>query len=808
MSAPEKILNSEMSKTVVLNLGSGDLDNGFERVTAQLWTAGHSRPEQFIGSLPAAPALVELYRNWQSVYQALNARQQLLSPSQQEDDDDLEIDEGGISNVSVVSFDELCQNFQEGMNAWLKSFEFLNIDRQLRTQLSPAEEIRVIIETNDELLRRLPWHRWDFFKDYPLAEIALSRPEYKRARPSQPKVTRQKVRILAILANSQGIDLEAESRFLKSLPDAETHFLVNPTRKEFNTQLWNPAGWDILFFAGHSQSEGETGRIYINDNKTNNSLTIEQLEEALKAAIDNGLRLAIFNSCDGLGLANALEKLNIPTVIVMREPVANRVAQDFFKHFLDGFAVERLPLYLSVQQARRKLQGVEDEFPGASWLPVICQNPAVEPPTWLQLGGIPPMQKHPNSPLLQDENARRLLELELAIALREDNLTRRLATRDQVKEENWDLVKHLASSRLVVTNRNESTEEETVEVVHEALIRSWGRLGHWLQIDSEFRLWQEQLRAAMRQWESSGQDEGALLQGKPLSDAEYWQQKRLMELSSGERNFIELSLALREREIKKQKRRRQLTISGLIAGLVVTSILAGVAPWRSHKSAYSKIKAIGASSEAIFASHQELDASRFAVGAGHQQGTLAGYETREYLLEKWQRRCAYSGVEGVPLQIEHIRPRAKGKANRISSEPCNLKKGTQLVEQFWAQKPEVLKRILSLTTQPLQDAAAVNATRWELYRRRAETGLHLEVGSGGLTKYNRSVRGLDKQHWIDAACIGKSTPDNLNIDGVQPIQIAAKGHKTRQQCRTDKYGFPARYCSRTKFHKGFQTGDI
>jgi len=89
-------------------------------------------------------------------------------------------------------------------------------------------------------------------------------------------------------------------------------------------------------------------------------------------------------------LALSLEKLNIPTVIVMREPVPNRVAQAFFEYFLDAFAQQRLPLHLAVQQARRKLQGLEDEFPAASWLPVICQNPALETPTWLQLGGIPP----------------------------------------------------------------------------------------------------------------------------------------------------------------------------------------------------------------------------------------------------------------------------------------------------------------------------------------------------------------------------------------------------------------------------------
>ncbi|MEI2577578.1 nSTAND1 domain-containing NTPase [Scytonema sp. PRP1] len=378
-----------MSKSVVISLGSGDLNNGFPNVTARLWSSGNSFPEQFIGSLPAAPSLVELCQNWQLNYKNVCGRQHLRSLLV-EDDDDLEIDEGGITNVSVVSFHEVCQKLQEDINHWLKSFEFINIERQLRSQLNPAEEIRVIIETNNDLLRRLPWHRWDFFNDYPQAEMALSQPEYKRREPNKSKLPRKKVRILAVLGNSQGIDLEREIRFLDSLLDAEIVFLVNPSRQEFNTVLWQNPGWDMFFFAGHSQTEGETGRIYINDNKTNNSLTIGQLEEALKAAIDNGLQLAIFNSCDGLGLASALEKLNIPTVIVMREPVPNLVAQEFFKHFLAAFAVERRSLYLAVQQARRKLQGLEDDFPGASWLPVICQNPAVEPPSWLNLGGVPP----------------------------------------------------------------------------------------------------------------------------------------------------------------------------------------------------------------------------------------------------------------------------------------------------------------------------------------------------------------------------------------------------------------------------------
>lgn len=129
--------------------------------------------------------------------------------------------------------------------------------------------------------------------------------------------------------------------------------------------------------------------------------------------------------------------------------------------------------------------------------------------------------------------------------------TRRIATRVEVGEENWDLVTRLANARLVVTGRDKKTGLDTVEVVHEALIRSWEKLHQWMQLDRDFRHWQEQLRAAMRIWDSSF-DEEALLRGKPLADAEYWQRQRFLELSAVERSFIGLSVEFRERESNKK----------------------------------------------------------------------------------------------------------------------------------------------------------------------------------------------------------------------------------------------------------------
>ncbi|NEO36527.1 MAG: HNH endonuclease [Moorea sp. SIOASIH] len=198
-------------------------------------------------------------------------------------------------------------------------------------------------------------------------------------------------------------------------------------------------------------------------------------------------------------------------------------------------------------------------------------------------------------------------------------------------------------------------------------------------------------------------------------------------------------------------------------------------------------------------------------GIEYQQGTLYGYELREYLLEKWNRKCAYCGTTGTQLEIEHIKPLSKGGSNRVSNlaiacHSCNQSKSDQEIEQFLSGKPDVLKRVLSQAKRPLTDAAAVNTTRWKLYHEMKSIGLPVEVGSGGLTKFNRCRQNLPKTHWLDAANVGKV--DTLIIEGYQPLLIAAKGHGTRQICRTNKYGFPIRYCSRTKIHKGFQTGDI
>ncbi|MBD2002323.1 MULTISPECIES: RNA-guided endonuclease IscB [Cyanophyceae] len=198
-------------------------------------------------------------------------------------------------------------------------------------------------------------------------------------------------------------------------------------------------------------------------------------------------------------------------------------------------------------------------------------------------------------------------------------------------------------------------------------------------------------------------------------------------------------------------------------------------------------------------------------GVEYQQGELQGYEVRQYLLEKWGRKCAYCGVENVPFEVEHIQPRSKGGSDRISNlalacHPCNEAKGNQDIRDFLASKSDVLSRILKQAKSPLKDAAVVNSTRWALFNALKTTGLPVTTGTGGQTKFNRTRFNLPKAHWLDAACVGNIKI--LKLLTKKPLLIAAKGHGTRQMCGTDKYGFPTRHKSRVQIHKGFQTGDI
>jgi len=358
-----------MGKLVVLKL-DGDWDNEGFRVTLSVGAEGDRPKIEVPGKLPATPELASRLDQWQDEYRSLKKYSRIKPVKARRD----------VSREKqIAECRSLAVQLRSRLRKWLNSPEFVEIDRRLREELSRKETIRVLISTSDRRLQQLPWHLWSIFDRYEGAEVALSPPQFERI-DKMPRVRKGKVRILAILGDSEGINVRADRRLLEELPDAEIKFLVKPGRWEINDELWSEP-WDIIFFAGHSETAGKTGRMYINESE---SLTISELWYGLKKAVERGLQLAIFNSCQGLGLATSLDDVQIPQMIVMRELVPDRVAHEFLKYFLMAFA-EGKSLYLAVREGRQRLQGLENDFPCASWLPVIYQNQSVVPPTWPEL---------------------------------------------------------------------------------------------------------------------------------------------------------------------------------------------------------------------------------------------------------------------------------------------------------------------------------------------------------------------------------------------------------------------------------------
>lgn len=209
-------------------------------------------------------------------------------------------------------------------------------------------------------------------------------------------------------------------------------------------------------------------------------------------------------------------------------------------------------------------------------------------------------------------------------------------------------------------------------------------------------------------------------------------------------------------------------------------------------------------------------------GVEYQQGTLLGYEVREYLLHRHQHQCAYcAGRSGDPvLEVEHVHPRSRGGSNRVGNLviacwTCNRDKGNRTAGE-WAEalggrsklhltRKANAERIDAGKRPSLRDASAVNSTRWALFTALKATGLPVAVGTGGRTKWNRQRLGIPKGHALDAACVG--TVESVAGWNRPVLDIKASGRGSYQRTRLDRYGFPRGYLMRSKQVRGFQTGD-
>lgn len=357
------------SKLIVLDVNEGDFDRGFA-VVLRIGNAGKPHSVEFRGRFPPAADLPELYTRWQKAYYRWGDNHRwwrmmrLNFPPQ-------------TTNVSYWDdCNSTARALQARLQQWFDQPDMRDLREHILEEVRRDDFARLIVRSRDRQLRQLPWHLWSLLDRRPQLEIAVDAHYAENSRQlSSP------VKILAVLGDSRGIDVAADQAALKQLPNATVEFLVEPTRQALSDRLFEQP-WDILFFAGHSHSEVdcETGYIWINQH---DRLSPTDLKYALSRAARNGLQLAILNSCNGLGLAREFADLQVPQLIVMREPIPDPIAQTFLQYFLKSFA-RGDSFYLSVRKAREQLQSLETQYPCASWLPVICQNPAAPNLTYPQ----------------------------------------------------------------------------------------------------------------------------------------------------------------------------------------------------------------------------------------------------------------------------------------------------------------------------------------------------------------------------------------------------------------------------------------
>lgn len=358
-----------MLKEVILKIQEGNCENGFS-ILLDIFEEGRM-PHRYEGRLPPAPNIQKTLKDWQENYRTLNS----------DDSRGIEIKKAQITNIS---YQESGNKLTEELNNWLDStlcLEWKKLQNILRTKLNEEDEVHVIIQTSDTTLRQIPWQLWSLFHDYKNSEFALSPLEYERKSINVNKKNNL-IKILVILGDDTGISFDEDIRNLEQLPGVRVTFLKKANSEKIRDTLWEQPH-DVLFFLGHSSSQdnASTGQIAINATE---NISIKILKEALQHAVTLGLKLAIFNSCDGLGLAEELTSV-IPHVVVMREAIRNIAAQKFLEFFLRDFSRGNL-LPRSIRYARDRLQDLDNNneiaFKFSSWLPTIYHNPAEEVLTW------------------------------------------------------------------------------------------------------------------------------------------------------------------------------------------------------------------------------------------------------------------------------------------------------------------------------------------------------------------------------------------------------------------------------------------
>lgn len=230
-------------------------------------------------------------------------------------------------------------------------------------------------------LERLPWEAWEIGAEFASSGAIRIARTPANIRLETSRTRRGKARVLAIVGDDRGLDFQADRNAVRSLSRvADVEFVgwqpgqdVAQVKANIRTALADRRGWDVLLFAGHSNETAIAGgELAIAPGA---SVSINEIAPQLQVAKSRGLQFALFNSCSGLSLANSLIDLGLSQVAVMREPIHNRVAQEFLVRFLQVLA-EYKDVGEAMLVASQHLKLEKNlTYPSASLIPSLFCHP-------------------------------------------------------------------------------------------------------------------------------------------------------------------------------------------------------------------------------------------------------------------------------------------------------------------------------------------------------------------------------------------------------------------------------------------------
>ena len=393
-----------MKTKLVLKLGDGNFQQGFPNSAIEVRPNGGGG-QMWNCHLPPGPDLPQTYQKWQGQYRGLAQNTQTFRAGKKKT---------YPAKVSIAICEKCYQELGAKINDWLNALPIIGELKEILNSQESADNQTILLEVDTQrvtdpqtkhLLHQLHLELWDLFNSYQV-ENCLRLHEVKSDTQEIAGETRNKrVNVLGIFGDDTDINLGEDVKLINRLRSQRAHPVFLPdangkelTRADFEA-LWDYR-WDVVIFAGHSKTilGGKTGVIELNKNE---SLDFQEIKETLKEAKKLGLKLAILNSCDGLGLAEQLKGLGI-TVIVWREPVPDNIASQWLKYFLKEFTNTDKPdgsIYRAMWAAQQRLgevkpkseedvrQKSKKERAGLTGLPIVIHNGSEEPPTWNQLRG-------------------------------------------------------------------------------------------------------------------------------------------------------------------------------------------------------------------------------------------------------------------------------------------------------------------------------------------------------------------------------------------------------------------------------------